>query len=91
MDIFYCEYDGDPLQNLEAFEQIVRYAADSGIGFIAINHDVDYCPVCHYSGIIGDTCPRCGRTEDSWPSKETLLNLKQRFNDIEIPEWMNKE
>ena len=61
--ISYIEMDGDPLKNLEAFERVVRHMHDTGIGYGSINHPVDRDPVCGYSGIIGDTCPRCGRKE----------------------------
>lgn len=59
--ISYVELDGDPLQNLEAFESIIKYMKECGIGYGSINHPVDYDPVCGYVGIIGDTCPCCGR------------------------------
>ena len=59
--ISYIELDGDPSENLEAFESIVRIMHDSDIGYGAINHPVDRDPVCGYVGIIGDCCPRCGR------------------------------
>ena len=62
--ISYVEMDGDPLQNLDAFEKIVRFMHDKGIGYGSINHPVDRDPVCGYNGIIGDSCPHCGRTED---------------------------
>ena len=61
--ISYVEMDGDPLQNLDAFEKIVRFMHDTGIGYGSINHPVDRDPVCGYNGIIGDSCPHCGRTE----------------------------
>lgn len=61
--ISYVELDGDPLQNLEAFEKIIRYMKESGIGYGSINHPVDRDPVCGYTGIIGDKCPMCGRPE----------------------------
>ncbi|MBQ3078189.1 MAG: anaerobic ribonucleoside triphosphate reductase, partial [Clostridia bacterium] len=57
--------DGDTANNLEAFEAVVRAMHDAGIGYGSINHPVDRDPVCGYSGIIGDTCPRCGRKEGS--------------------------
>ena len=87
-NIFYAEYDGDPLDNLEAFESIVRYAVDSDMGYISINHAVDRCSVCSYVGVIKDKCPRCGRTEDEWPTKEKLLELKKIYPNIRIPDWM---
>ena len=61
--ITYIELDGDPSQNLSAFEKVVRCMKESGIGYGAVNHPVDRDPVCGYSGIIGDTCPKCGRKE----------------------------
>lgn len=60
--ITYIEMDGDPSNNLEAFEKIVRYMKESGIGYGSINHPVDRDPVCGFNGIIGDTCPCCGRS-----------------------------
>ena len=62
--ISYVELDGDTTQNLEAFEKIVRVMKESGIGYGSINHPVDRDPVCGFNGIIGDTCPCCGRGED---------------------------
>ena len=61
--ISYIELDGDPTQNLEAFEAVVRAMKEAGIGYGAINHPIDRDPVCGYTGIIGETCPRCGRHE----------------------------
>ena len=62
--ITYVELDGDTTKNPEAFEKIIRAMHDYGIGYGSINHPVDRDPVCGYNGIIGDTCPNCGRTED---------------------------
>ena len=62
--ISYVELDGDTTQNLEAFEKVVRAMHDAGIGYGSINHPVDRDPVCGYTGIIGDECPCCGRSED---------------------------
>ena len=61
--ISYIELDGDPTQNLEAFEQVVRFMKENGIGYGSINHPVDRDPICGYTGIIGEVCPRCGRRE----------------------------
>lgn len=61
--ILYIEMDGDPTKNLDAFEKVVRYMHDKNAGYFAINHPVDRDPICGYVGIIGDTCPRCGRRE----------------------------
>ena len=61
--ISYVAPDGDPLQNLTAFEKVIRCMKEAGIGYGSINHPVDRDPVCGYTGIIGDVCPMCGRPE----------------------------
>ena len=62
--ITYIELDGDPSQNLPAFEAVIRKMHDAGIGYGSVNHPVDRDPVCGYSGIIkGERCPHCGRLE----------------------------
>lgn len=63
--ISYIELDGDPVNNLSAFEKVVRCMKESGIGYGSVNHPVDRDPVCGYTGIIGETCPKCGRKEGS--------------------------
>ena len=62
--ISYIEMDGDPLDNLEAFEKVIRYMQKCGIGYGSINHPVDRDPICGFTGIIKDQCPHCGRKED---------------------------
>ena len=63
--ISYIEMDGDPSQNLAAFEKIIRCMKEAGMGYGSINHAVDRDPLCGYTGIIGDECPGCGRHEDA--------------------------
>lgn len=79
--ISYVELDGDPLNNLAAFEKIVRYMKETGIGYGSINHPVDRDPECGYTGIIGDRCPKCGRTE-----AEHRKTAKERIPRIKISE-----
>ena len=74
--ISYVEMDGDPLQNLEAFEAIIRCMKESGVGYGSVNHPVDRDPVCGYTGVIGDTCPRCGRHDGEGVDPEVLKKLK---------------
>ena len=62
--ISYIELDGDPSQNIDAFEAVIRCMKESGIGYGAINHPVDRDPVCGHTGIIGDYCPKCGRKDN---------------------------
>ena len=61
--ITYVEVDGDPSRNIDAFEDIIRAMKEMGVGYGSINHPVDRDPVCGYTGIINDVCPRCGRHE----------------------------
>lgn len=61
--ISYVEIDGDPTKNMAAFESIIRYMKECGIGYGSINHPVDRDPVCGFNGIIDDVCPCCGRRE----------------------------
>jgi ribonucleoside-triphosphate reductase len=92
--ISYVELDGDPLQNLEAFEKIIRFMKEQGIGYGSINHPVDRDPVCGYTGIIGDRCPKCGRTEDDGRAKFErirritgyLVGTLDRFNNAKRAE-----
>lgn len=77
--ISYVELDGDPTQNLEAFEKIVHHMAKSGIGYGSINHPVDRDPVCGFVGVIGDHCPRCGRSEGHSISPEKIEELRKLY------------
>lgn len=73
--ISYIELDGDPSENVEVFEKIVRIMKEEGIGYGAINHPVDRDPVCGYVGIIKDVCPRCGRRAGEAVSVDLLKNI----------------
>jgi ribonucleoside-triphosphate reductase len=90
--ITYIEMDGDPLDNLEAFEKVIRYMEKCGIGYGSINHAVDRDPVCGFSGIIKDQCPGCGRHEDELPFERIrritgyLVGTLDRFNNAKRSE-----
>lgn len=90
--ITYIELDGDPTENLEAFEKIVRAMKESGVGYGSINHPVDRDPVCGYTGIIGDTCPKCGREEGDIKFQRIrritgyLVGTLDRFNNAKRAE-----
>ena len=91
--ITYVELDGDTACNLPAFEQIIRCMKEQGVGYGSINHPVDRDPVCGYNGIIGDTCPKCGRTEENGPGFQRirritgyLVGTLDRFNNAKRAE-----
>ena len=75
--ITYIELDGDPSQNLAAFEAVIRKMHDCGIGYGSVNHPVDRDPVCGFSGIIkGERCPHCGRLEGDVPFEKVCSCAK---------------
>jgi len=90
--ITYVEMDGDPTQNLQAFEKIIRAMKEAGIGYGSINHPVDRDPVCGFTGIIGNTCPSCGREEGDIKFERIrritgyLVGFLERFNDAKRAE-----
>lgn len=90
--ISYIELDGDPLKNLDAFEQIVRCMKEQGIGYGAINHPIDRDPLCGFTGIIDDECPNCHRAEGDEPFERIrritgyLVGTLDRFNNAKRAE-----
>ena len=91
--ISYVELDGDPTENLDAFEAVVRHMKEAGIGYGSVNHPVDRDPVCGYNGIIGDVCPKCGRAESDGVAFERirritgyLVGTMDRWNDAKTAE-----
>ena len=65
---------------------MVRPLKEAGIGYGAINHPIDRDPVCGYTGIIGEVCPRCGRREgEGVPlSKLQKLGLYKNYNSTTL-------
>lgn len=73
--ITYVELDGDTANNVEVFEKIIKYMHSCGIGYGSINHPVDRDPVCGYTGVIGDKCPKCGRAEGDGPKFSRIRRI----------------
>lgn len=92
--ITYVELDGDPQENIDAFESVIRCMKESGVGYGSINHPVDRDPVCGFTGIIGNECPKCHRTEDDGKGKFErirritgyLVGTLDSFNDAKRAE-----
>ena len=92
--ISYVEMDGDPVQTVAAFEKVIRCMKEAGIGYGSVNHPVDRDPCCGFTGIIGDSCPQCGRTEHSGDVgferirriTGYLVGTLDRFNDAKRAE-----
>lgn len=93
--ITYIELDGNPSDNLEAFETIIKAMKEQGIGYGSVNHPVDRDPICGFSGVIeGNICPICGRNEDESDIKFErirritgyLVGTVDRFNNAKQAE-----
>lgn len=91
--ITYIELDGDPSNNIEAFEAVIRKMKETGVGYGSVNHPVDRDPVCGFSGIIaGNRCPSCGRIEKDVPFERLrritgyLVGTLDRWNDAKKAE-----
>ena len=80
--ISYVELDGDTCKNLEAFESVIRCMKEAGIGYGSVNHPVDRDPVCGYTGVIDEVCPRCGRRAGEAVSIEKLKELKKKYPNM---------
>ncbi|NGP44484.1 anaerobic ribonucleoside triphosphate reductase [Bacillaceae bacterium SIJ1] len=61
--ITYIEVDGDVSKNIQALDTLIKAMAESGVGYGSINHPVDRCKNCGYSGIIANECPTCQTTD----------------------------
>ena len=82
--ISYVELDGDTCKNLKAFESVIRYMKEQGIGYGSVNHPVDRDPVCGYTGVIDDICPRCGRKEGEPVSLAFLKKLRKKYPNVPV-------
>ncbi|MBR5508648.1 MAG: anaerobic ribonucleoside triphosphate reductase [Lachnospiraceae bacterium] len=82
--ISYVELDGDTAKNPEAFESVIRCMKEQGIGYGSVNHPVDRDPVCGYTGVIDEVCPRCGRREGEPVSIERLNELRKKYPDVPV-------
>ena len=60
--ITYVELESGIKNNLKALEQIVVYAMDKDIPYLAINVPNDTCLDCGYCDEFNNQCPECGST-----------------------------
>ncbi|WP_257928273.1 anaerobic ribonucleoside triphosphate reductase [Campylobacter lari] len=90
--ITYVELNGDVSKNLESFERIIKCMKESNIGYGSINFPLDRDPVCGYSGMIDEFCPKCHRKEDDIKFERIrritgyLVGTLDRFNDAKKAE-----
>lgn len=60
--ITYVELDSDIMNNEKAIEDIIDYAMNKDIPYLALNFPIDTCDECGYQGDIKYFCPKCGCT-----------------------------
>lgn len=58
--ITYVECESTFMQNEEAIEDIIDYASNLDIPYLAINFPIDTCMNCGYQGEFDAECPECG-------------------------------
>ena len=81
--ITYVELESGIKNNLKALEQIVVYAMDKDIPYLAINVPNDTCLDCGYCDEFNNQCPECGSTNIQQLRRVTGYltgNYKTAFN-----------
>lgn len=89
--IAYIECDGDVSKNVTALDVLVKAMATNDIGYGAINHPVDYCHNCEYSGVIDNECPLCLNSDEDKIERIRritgyLVGNMQRWNTAKFTE-----
>lgn len=90
--ISYIELKAPPVNNLEAYEALLKHMANSNMGYVGINFPVDECPNCFYRGVIEKECPSCGSTNIRRIRRITgYLSTVDRFNDAKLAELRERK
>jgi anaerobic ribonucleoside-triphosphate reductase len=85
--ISYVELDAPPINNLEAYESLIKHMSASNMGYAGINFPIDECLGCFHRGIIAVECPSCGSTHIRRIRRITgYLSTVDRFNDAKQAE-----
>ena len=63
--ITYIELDGEAKKNPVVILQIIKAMKDNNIGYGSINHPIDRCKSCGYTGLIEQECPVCSSKDIS--------------------------
>ncbi|MEG1254904.1 anaerobic ribonucleoside-triphosphate reductase [Clostridium sp.] len=101
--ITYVELDSAVIQNPKAIEQIVDYAFDLDIPYLAFNFPIDTCLECGYQSEFNDKCPVCGSkdieqlrrvtgyltTDYRNFNKAKQAEVKERFKHSTISDTLN--
>ncbi len=89
--ISYVEMKSPPIDNLEAYEKLIRQMALSNMGYAGINFPVDECTACFHRGVIAAECPVCGSDAIRRIRRITgYLSTIDRFNDAKQAELRDR-
>ncbi|WP_132014327.1 anaerobic ribonucleoside-triphosphate reductase [Hydrogenispora ethanolica] len=89
--ISYVEMESPPIDNLEAYERLIRHMALSNMGYAAINFPVDECTACFHRGVFAGDCPVCGSSAIRRIRRITgYLSTIDRFNDAKQAELRDR-
>ncbi len=90
--ISYVEFSSPPIDNIEAFENIVKHMAESDMGYAGINFPIDECRSCGKQGIFESECSSCGSTDIRRVRRITgYLSTVDRFNDAKKAELSDRK
>jgi ribonucleoside-triphosphate reductase len=91
--ISYVELPSAPVNNIEAFELLIRAMAEADMGYAAINFPVDICRDCGFNGLIDEAgCPKCqGRNISRVRRITGYLSTLDMFNDSKLAEVKHRK
>lgn len=85
--ISYVEMEAPPVNNLDAYEKLIKHMAQANMGYVGINFPIDECMGCFHRGIIEEVCPNCGSSDIRRIRRITgYLSTVDRFNDAKQAE-----
>ncbi len=90
--ITYVELDSSIIHNPKAIEQIIDYAFERNIPYLAFNFPIDTCLKCGYQGEFNDKCPKCGSEDIEQLRRVTgyLTTDYHNFNHAKQEEVKNR-
>lgn len=89
--ITVVELPAPPVNNIQAFEKIVRHMHKNDIGYAGINFPIDECRACGISGIFDKACPSCKSGNIRRIRRITgYLSTIDRFNDAKKAELLSR-
>lgn len=90
--ITYVELESSIMKNHKAIEDIINYAMELDIPYLAFNFPIDTCSGCGYQGEIEDLCPKCKGSNIQRLRRITgyLTTDYRKFNDGKIKEVLDR-